>query len=63
MLDPSLLKNDIDNTAEALVSRGYNLDVDAFKALEGRRKEQQTLTESLQAKRNARSKEIGRAKA
>jgi len=63
MLDPSLLKNDIDNTAEALVSRGYNLDVDAFKALEGRRKKQQTLTESLQAKRNARSKEIGRAKA
>jgi len=63
MLDPSLLKNDIDNTAEALVSRGYNLDVDAFKALEGRRKEQQTLTESLQAMRNARSKEIGRAKA
>ncbi len=63
MLDPSLLKNDIDNTAEALVSRGYNLDVDAFKALEGRRKKQQTLTESLQAMRNARSKEIGRAKA
>ena len=37
--------------------------MDAFKALEGRRKEQQTLTESLQAMRNARSKEIGRAKA
>lgn len=63
MLDPSLLKSDIENIAAQLATRGYHLDVDAFTRLEGKRKEQQTLTEALQAKRNSRSKEIGRAKA
>ncbi|MDC0602081.1 serine--tRNA ligase, partial [Aliiglaciecola sp.] len=63
MLDPKHLRNDIAVTAQKLKSRGYTLDVDAFNALESRRKDLQVKTQELQNERNVRSKSIGKAKA
>ncbi|MBK5144808.1 serine--tRNA ligase [Budviciaceae bacterium BWR-B9] len=63
MLDPNLLRNELDATAEKLARRGFKLDVDTLRKQEERRKVLQVETESLQAERNARSKSIGEAKA
>lgn len=62
MLDIQLLRNDLDNAATRLAARGFSLDTAAFQALEAERKEVQTRTQELQAKRNATSKQIGIAK-
>jgi seryl-tRNA synthetase len=62
MLDIQQLRNDLDQVAERLATRGYVLDKAAFTALEQQRKEVQTRTQELQAKRNATSKQIGIAK-
>lgn len=61
MLDPKFLRNDIEQTALRLASRGYTLDVDLLNQLEEKRKVLQITTETLQAERNSRSKEIGQA--
>ena len=63
MLDPQLLRNDIEQLAEKLLIKGYQLDVDAYQALESKRKNLQIEAEQLQATRNARSKQIGQTKA
>ncbi|MCL5042606.1 MAG: serine--tRNA ligase [Gammaproteobacteria bacterium] len=63
MLDPKLVRNQTQEIAGRLATRGFVLDVDQLAALEARRKEVQTRTESLQAERNSRSKAIGKAKA
>jgi seryl-tRNA synthetase len=63
MLDPNLLRNELDTVAAQLARRGYKLDVDTLRALEEKRKVLQVETENLQAERNSRSKEIGAAKA
>lgn len=63
MLDPKLLRSDIENTARKLAERGFTLDVEAFNALEEKRKVLQTKTQDLQNERNVRSKAIGKAKA
>ncbi|WP_158772961.1 serine--tRNA ligase [Cobetia sp. L2A1] len=63
MLDPKLLRADLEATAERLARRGYQLDTEAFAALEARRHDLQIETESLQNERNTRSKSIGNAKA
>jgi len=63
MLDPQLLRNDIEKTAEALATRGYQLDVDAWNELEKNRKHFQVLQEKLQNQRTVVSKSIGQAKA
>jgi seryl-tRNA synthetase len=63
MLDPVLLRAHLAETAARLKTRGYVLDVAAVDALEGERKRLATETQELQAKRNARSKAIGQAKA
>ncbi len=63
MLDPHLLRNDLETVAEALARRGYPLDVEHYAALESRRKELQVHTQELQNERNTRSKSIGQAKA
>lgn len=63
MLDPNLLRNDLDVVAEKLARRGFKIDVETLKALEEKRKVLQVKTENLQAERNARSKAIGAAKA
>jgi seryl-tRNA synthetase len=62
MLDVHLLRTDIDAVAKQLASRGYQLDVAQFQLLEGERKNIQTRTQELQAKRNSASKQIGIAK-
>jgi len=63
MLDPKLLRNDLEWVAGQLSRRGFELDTDSLQALEARRKDIQMQTQQLQAERNARSKGIGKAKA
>lgn len=63
MLDPNLLRNELDLVAQKLARRGFKLDVDMIRTLEEKRKVLQVETENLQAERNARSKSIGEAKA
>ena len=63
MLDPQILRNDTEATAAALATRGYQLDVAAWKALEKDRKHYQVLQEQLQNQRTVKSKSIGQAKA
>jgi seryl-tRNA synthetase len=63
MLDPKLLRNDLDGTAHALRRRAYSLDTGRFASLEERRKALQVRTDELRNERNTRSKAIGRAKA
>ncbi|MGD9387070.1 MAG: serine--tRNA ligase [Gammaproteobacteria bacterium] len=63
MLDPKLLRNDLEGTAQALARRGYRLDTARFAALEDRRKKLQVEADELRKERNTRSKAIGRAKA
>jgi len=62
MLDIQQLRTDLRNIAERLAQRGYDFPVADFDSLEKQRKTIQTLTQSLQAKRNATSKQIGIAK-
>ncbi|EJD6409625.1 serine--tRNA ligase [Providencia alcalifaciens] len=63
MLDPNLLRTELDAVAEKLARRGFTLDVEKLRELEERRKVLQVETETLQADRNSRSKTIGAAKA
>lgn len=63
MLDPKYLRNELEQTAEKLKSRGYDLDVGAISELEEKRKALQMKTQELQNERNVRSKSIGKAKA
>ncbi|MEJ2060701.1 MAG: serine--tRNA ligase [Gammaproteobacteria bacterium] len=63
MLDPKLLRNEIDTVAERLRPRGFELDTARFNELEAERKALQVETQELQNTRNARSKEIGKVKA
>jgi seryl-tRNA synthetase len=63
MLDPQLLRNDLERVAADLGRRGYHLDVERYAALEEKRKSLQVRTEELQNKRNVSSKSIGQAKA
>jgi seryl-tRNA synthetase len=62
MLDPALLRGQLDSVAEQLKTRGYALDKNAIEQLEARRKSVQTETQELQNLRNTRSKAIGTAK-
>ena len=63
MLDPALLRGQLDATAERLATRGFALDKTALEAIESERKAVQTGTQELQNLRNTRSKAIGAAKA
>jgi len=63
MLDIQLLRKDPEGVAARLAQRGFHLDVAAFRGLEAQRKDYQTRTEALQARRNALSKSIGQRKA
>ena len=62
MLDIQLLRKDIDAVAQRLATRGFQLDVATFQAIEAERKQLQTQTEDLQARRNSLSKQIGMLK-
>lgn len=63
MLDPQLLRNNLEETAALLKRRGYDLDTKHFADLEEQRKSLQVNAQSLQAERNSKSKNIGKAKA
>ncbi len=63
MLDPKLLRGNLDEVAAKLARRGYELDTTAFNELEARRKALQVRTQELQNKRNTISRGIGKAKA
>ena len=62
MLDPALLRKDLDAVVSRLASRGFAFALESFNALESRRKALQTETENLQAQRNALAKQIGALK-
>lgn len=63
MLDAKFFREELEQTAAKLKTRGYELDVATLQSLEEQRKELQVKTEQLQAERNSRSKAIGKAKA
>lgn len=63
MLDPKLIRSDIQVVADNLKKRGFELDVEKYTALEQQRRDMQSDCEQLQAERNSRSKNIGKAKA
>lgn len=63
MLDPKLLRTDIEFVAQRLAVRNIELDTSTILALEERRRTLQMEAEQLQAERNAGSKRIGQAKA
>ncbi|MDP2693382.1 MAG: serine--tRNA ligase [Gallionella sp.] len=63
MLDIQALRNDLEGMAARLAIRGFVLDIEKFAHLEAERKQIQTRTQELQAKRNSSSKLIGQAKA
>ncbi len=62
MLDINLLRTNIDEIAAAIATKGMQIDIIHFNALESRRKSLQMQLEALQAKRNSMSKQIGIAK-
>ena len=62
MLDLQHLRNDLSAVGAALRARGYELDEEAFAALESERKALQVKTQELQSERKAASKAIGIAK-
>ncbi|WP_348708906.1 serine--tRNA ligase [uncultured Pseudoalteromonas sp.] len=63
MLDSKYLRQDIEQAAARLATRGFELDIAAVTALEEKRKTLQVKTQELQSERNASSKAIGQAKA
>jgi seryl-tRNA synthetase len=63
MIDPQLLRKDIAAVAARLAARKFILPVEQFNALEAERKQLQSRTEELQAKRNQLSKTVGMKKA
>jgi len=60
MLDPKLLRSDLNAVATSLKTKRYDLDTDAFTALETQRKALQLAAESLQHERNSYSKSMGK---
>lgn len=62
MLDIQELRNNLDTVVARLKARKFDFPAETFRQLEADRKAIQTSTESLQAKRNATSKQIGIAK-
>lgn len=64
MIDQNLLRTNLEEVAQILkLKRNFNLDVASVTSLEEQRKALQVKAENLQAERNARSKNIGAAKA
>ena len=63
MLDPKLLRTQLEETTRQLARRGFALDIQAIASLEEKRKSVQVITQQFQAERNAKSKAIGMAKA
>ena len=62
MIDPKILKEDIQSCKSNLAKRGYILDDKKFLSLENQRKDLQTNVEELQAQKNKLSKNFGELK-
>ena len=62
MLDPKLIRQDVDAVANALKKRGVGFDTSRFNSLEEQRKSLQVKLQDLQNERNVRSKAVGIAK-
>lgn len=60
MLDPKLLRSELNNIAQSLKVKGFELNCDEFLSLESQRKELQLYAESIQQERNAYSKSMGK---
>jgi seryl-tRNA synthetase len=63
MLDPRLLRSQLDDVARRLARRGYPLDVARFRGLEEERKHLQTAVQQVQQESNQLAKKVGQAKA
>ncbi|WMS88088.1 serine--tRNA ligase [Pleionea litopenaei] len=63
MIDPKLLRNNLDEVAANLARRGFALDKEAIEKLEAQRKSIQVKTEELQNQSKTVSKQIGQLKA
>lgn len=63
MLDPRLIRTQLEAVEAQMARRSFKLDTAAFLELEAQRKEIQARTQALQNERNTRSKAIGQAKA
>ena len=63
MIDPNLLRNQLNIVTENLKKRGFSVDVENLQALEERRKGFQMKLQELQNVRNSLSKSIGQTKA
>ena len=62
MIDPKLLRSDPEAVARNMARRGITLDVEAFRALEDKRKPWQIEVDRLRSERNANAKAVGMAK-
>ena len=62
MLDPKLLRTNLEDVARQLARRGYRLDTQAIATIEEKRKRVQVIAQQFQQDRNAKSKAIGIAK-
>ena len=63
MLDPKLLRNNLESVTQELLRRGFALDIGEYQSLEADRRSLQEETENLQNERNVKSKLIGQSKA
>lgn len=62
MIDPKLLRGDLERVRDQLAKRGYALDTAFWQDVERERKALQVQTEDLQAQKNAGAKQIGALK-
>ena len=63
MLDPKLLRTNLDTIVEQLRIKKFDIDTKLFSSLEQQRKLLQVNTQQLQSESNIKSREIGKAKA
>ena len=63
MLDPKLIRTQLNDVAAALAKRGFTLDVDGLTKIEEKRKQVQQQCEHLQQESKSRAKKIGAVKA
>ena len=60
MLDPKLLRSELNTIAQSLKVKGFELNCDEFLSLEAQRKELQLEAEAIQQERNAYAKSMGK---
>jgi len=61
MLDPKFVRSEPETIAEKLAVKGFTLDVEKLKELEGIRRQLQDKAQTLQSERNAYAKSMGKA--